>query len=184
MTKPGLSRRPGARLPVAVRPADPRARGRGRRGRLVLGRSGRRYLDFSSQLVNVNLGHQHPVVVRAIQEQAATRCTVAPSFGNATRGEAARLSAEVAPGYLRRVFFTNGGTEANEHAVRMARLTTARHKVLAAYRSCHGATAASLTLTGAPRRWASALVCKNRVGQVRQGRRRGRGARSEYGCRD
>ncbi|GAA2395788.1 aspartate aminotransferase family protein [Dactylosporangium salmoneum] len=117
--------------------------------------SGRRYLDFASQLVNLNLGHQHPRVVAAIQEQAAKLCTIAPTFGNAARSEAARLIAEVAPGDLRHVFFTNGGTEANEHAVRMARGTTGRHKVLAAYRSYHGATTGSITLTGDPRRWAN-----------------------------
>jgi taurine---2-oxoglutarate transaminase len=116
---------------------------------------GRRYLDFSSQLVNLNLGHQHPVVVAAIQAQAAKLCTVAPIFANDKRSEAARLIAELAPGDLRYVFFTNGGTEANEHAVRMARLTTGRHKVLATYRSYHGATTGSITLTGDPRRWAN-----------------------------
>jgi taurine--2-oxoglutarate transaminase len=114
---------------------------------------GTRYLDFSSQLVNLNLGHQHPALVAAIQQQAATLCTVAPPFANDTRGEAARLIAEVAPGDLDRVFFTNGGTEANEHAIRMARLTTGRHKILATYRSYHGATTGSITLTGDPRRW-------------------------------
>jgi taurine--2-oxoglutarate transaminase len=114
---------------------------------------GTRYLDFSSQLVNLNLGHQHPRVVAAIQEQAASLCTIAPSFGNAARGEAARLIAEVAPGDLNHVLFTNGGTEASEHAVRMARLATGRHKVLATYRSYHGATTGSITLTGDPRRW-------------------------------
>jgi taurine--2-oxoglutarate transaminase len=116
---------------------------------------GRRYLDFSSQLVNLNLGHQHPRVVAAIQEQAAQLCTIAPTFGNAARSTAARLIAEVAPGDLQHVFFTNGGTEANEHAVRMARGTTGRHKILAAYRSYHGATTGSITLTGDPRRWAN-----------------------------
>src|SRR5690349_8777475 len=117
--------------------------------------NGTRYLDFSSQLVNLNLGHQHPRVVAAIQEQAALLCTVAPSFANPARSEAARLIAEVAPGELSHVFFTNGGTEANEHAVKMARLTTGRHKILAAYRSYHGATTGSITLTGDPRRWAN-----------------------------
>ncbi|MEV4133364.1 aspartate aminotransferase family protein [Dactylosporangium sp. NPDC049742] len=117
--------------------------------------AGTRYLDFSSQLVNLNLGHQHPRVVAAIQEQAGLLCTVAPSFANPARSEAARLIAEVAPGDLSHVFFTNGGTEANEHAVKMARLTTGRHKILAAYRSYHGATTGSITLTGDPRRWAN-----------------------------
>ncbi|WP_412537803.1 aspartate aminotransferase family protein [Longispora sp. K20-0274] len=116
---------------------------------------GRRYLDFSSQLVNLNLGHQHPRVVGAIQEQAAKLCTVAPTFANDARSEAARLIAEVSPGDLSHVFFTNGGTEAVEHALRMARLTTGRHKILSAYRSYHGATAGSITLTGDPRRWGS-----------------------------
>jgi len=114
---------------------------------------GTRYLDFSSQLVNLNLGHQHPALVEAIQRQAGVLCTVAPPFANDVRGEAARLIAEVAPGELDHVFFTNGGTEANEHAVRMARLATGRHKVLSTYRSYHGATTASISLTGDPRRW-------------------------------
>jgi taurine---2-oxoglutarate transaminase len=115
--------------------------------------SGKRYLDFSSQLVNMNIGHQHPRLVEAIQRQAAELCTVAPFFANDKRGEAARLIAEVAPGDLNRVFFTNGGAEANENAVRMARLHTGRHKVLSMYRSYHGATATAITATGDPRRW-------------------------------
>src|SRR6188472_3513534 len=77
---------------------------------------GTRYLDFSSQLVNVNIGHQHPKLVAAIQEQAATLCTVAPGMANEARSEAARLIAELAPGDLEMVFFTNGGTDANENA--------------------------------------------------------------------
>jgi taurine--2-oxoglutarate transaminase len=116
---------------------------------------GRRYLDFSSQLVNVNLGYQHPAVIEAIKEQAGRLVTVAPSFSNDTRSEAARLIAEVAPDGLERVFFTNGGADANENAVRMARLHTGRSKVLATYRSYHGATTGAITLTGDPRRWAS-----------------------------
>ena len=117
--------------------------------------SGKRYLDFSSQLVNVNIGYQHPKLVAAIQEQAAKLCTIAPTFANDARSEAARLIAEVAPGDLNAVFFTNGGAEANENAIRMARLHTGRHKILAAYRSYHGATAGAIALTGDPRRWAS-----------------------------
>lgn len=114
---------------------------------------GRRYLDFSSQLVFTNLGHQHPALVAAIHAQAERLCTVAPAFANDVRGELARLIAERAPGDLDMVFFTNGGTEANEHALRMARLHTGRFKVLSAYRSYHGATGASITMTGEPRRW-------------------------------
>jgi taurine--2-oxoglutarate transaminase len=116
---------------------------------------GRRYLDFSSQLVNLNIGHQHPRLVAAIQEAAGRLCTIAPSFANADRSEAARLITELAPGDLDMVFFTNGGAEATENALRLARLHTGRHKVLAAYRSYHGATAGAITLTGDPRRWPS-----------------------------
>ena len=117
--------------------------------------AGKRYLDFSSQLVNVNIGYQHPKLVAAIQEQAGRLTTISPAFANDARSEAARLITELAPGDLNRVFFTNGGAEANENALRMARLHTGRHKVLAAYRSYHGATAGSIALTGDPRRWAS-----------------------------
>ncbi|CAL9499021.1 5-aminovalerate aminotransferase DavT [Streptomyces sp. enrichment culture] len=116
---------------------------------------GRRYLDFSSQLVNTNIGHQHPKVVAAIQEQAGRLCTLAPGFAVDVRSEAARLIAERTPGDLDKVFFTNGGAEAVENAVRMARLHTGRQKVLSAYRSYHGATAAAINLTGDPRRWPS-----------------------------
>ena len=117
--------------------------------------SGKRYLDFSSQLVNVNIGYQHPKLVAAIQEQAGKLATISPAFANDARSEAARLIAEVAPADLDTVFFTNGGADANENAIRMARLHTGRNKVLAAYRSYHGATAGAIALTGDPRRWAS-----------------------------
>jgi taurine--2-oxoglutarate transaminase len=116
---------------------------------------GRRYLDFSSQLVFASLGHQHPAIVAAIKEQAERLCTLAPGYASDVRGEAARLIVEVAPEGLNRVLFTTGGTEAIEHAVRMARLQTGRPKVLAAYRSYHGSTTTSIHLTGDPRRWAS-----------------------------
>jgi taurine---2-oxoglutarate transaminase len=117
--------------------------------------SGKRYLDFSSQLVNVNIGYQHPKLVAAIQEQAARLTTIAPGFANDARSEAARLIAELAPGDLDKVFFTNAGAEAVENALRMARVHTGRHKVMAAYRSYHGATAGAIAVTGDPRRWAS-----------------------------
>ena len=117
--------------------------------------AGNKYLDFSSQLVNVNIGYQHPKLVAAIQEYAGRLCTIAPPFANDMRSEAARLLAELAPGTLNKVFFTNGGADANEHAVRMARLHTGRNKVLATYRSYHGATSGAITLTGDPRRWGS-----------------------------
>ncbi|GAA3602921.1 aspartate aminotransferase family protein [Marihabitans asiaticum] len=117
--------------------------------------AGTEYLDFSSQLVNVNIGYQHPRLVAAIQEQAGRMATLAPGFANDMRSEAARMIAEKAPGDLEHVFFTNGGAEANENALRMARIHTGRHKILSAYRSYHGATAGSIALTGDPRRWAS-----------------------------
>ncbi len=116
---------------------------------------GKSYLDFASQLVNVNIGHQHPKLVAAIAEQATRICTIQPAFANDARSEAARLIAEVAPGTLNKVFFTNGGAEAIENAMRMARLHTGRHKILATYRSYHGATAGAITATGDPRRWPS-----------------------------
>ncbi|MGC1184955.1 MAG: aspartate aminotransferase family protein, partial [Candidatus Dormiibacterota bacterium] len=117
--------------------------------------SGRRYLDFASQLVFLNLGYQHPALIAAIKAQAEVMCTLAPDFANNRRSELAGLIAARAPGDLNYVFFTNAGTEANEHALRMARLHTSRHKVLSAYRSYHGATGGSIALTGDPRRWAS-----------------------------
>lgn len=116
---------------------------------------GTRYLDFSSQLVNVNIGHQHPKLVAAIQQAAGKLCTIAPVHANEARSEAARLIASHAPGDLNMVFFTNGGAEATENAVRLARAHTGRHKVLSMYRSYHGATAGAIQLTGEPRRWAS-----------------------------
>ncbi len=124
-------------------------------GCTVTTEDGRTFLDFSSQLVNTNLGHQHPDVVAAIQEQAARLCTIAPQHGYEARYRAAELIVDHSFEGAAKVFFTNGGTEANEHAVRMARLVTGRPKVLAAYRSYHGATATSINLTGDPRRWAS-----------------------------
>ncbi|MBM7503397.1 aspartate aminotransferase family protein [Agromyces aurantiacus] len=116
---------------------------------------GNAYLDFSSQLVNLNLGHQHPDLVAAIQQQAGRLATIQPALANDVRGELARRIAEVAPGDLDTVFFTNGGADANEHAVRMARAVTGRRKVLSMYRSYHGGTATAISLTGDPRRWAN-----------------------------
>ena len=114
---------------------------------------GNAYLDFSSQLVNLNLGHQHPDLVAAIQQQAGRLATIQPSMANDVRGELARRIARVAPGTLDKVFFTNGGADANEYAVRMARRVTGRRKVLSMYRSYHGGTSTAISLTGDPRRW-------------------------------
>lgn len=117
--------------------------------------TGRRYLDLGSQLVNVNLGHRHPRLIEAIRRQSEQLCTAAPTFAVDVRTEAAAMIVDRAPAGMERVFFTNGGAEANENAVRMARLHTGRHKVLSAYRSYHGATATAIALTGEPRRWPS-----------------------------
>jgi len=124
-------------------------------GRCFWDYTGKRYLDFSSQFINSNIGHGHPKVVAAIKAQADRICMIAPTFANDQRSEAARLIAELAPGDLDHVFFTNGGAEANEHAVRMARGHTGRPKVLSAYRSYHGGTSTAIGLTGDPRRWAN-----------------------------
>ena len=123
------------------------------KGVYVSDEDGNTYLDFSSQLVNVNIGHQHPKVVAAITEQAQLLATIAPQHGNPQRYRAAELILDHSFDGAAKVFFTNGGTEANEHAVRLARLHTGRQKVLAAYRSYHGATSTSINLTGDPRRW-------------------------------
>src|SRR6266545_1553638 len=125
----------------------------GAEGRYFWDYEGKRYLDFASQLVNLNIGHQHPKVVAAIKEQAEKLCTIGPPMANDKRSELARLIAEVMPGDLNRTFFTNGGAEANENAVKLARWVTGRHKVIARYRSYHGATGGAITLTGDPRRW-------------------------------
>src|SRR3954469_11481113 len=122
-------------------------------GRYFWDFSGKRYLDFASQLVNLALGHQHPKLVAAIQEQAGRLCTIAPSLANDKRSELARLLAEGMPGDLNHTFFTNGGAEANENAIKLARWVTGRDKVVVRYRSYHGATAAAVSATGDPRRW-------------------------------
>ncbi|GAA4378811.1 aspartate aminotransferase family protein [Paeniglutamicibacter cryotolerans] len=124
-------------------------------GSYVWDGEGNKLLDLSSQLVNTNIGHQHPKVVAAIQEQAGKLCTIAPQHVNDARSEAARLIAELTPGDLNHVFFTNGGADAVEHAIRMARLHTGKHKVLAAYRSYHGGTQLAVNVTGDPRRFAN-----------------------------
>ncbi|MCU1455054.1 MAG: aspartate aminotransferase family protein [Acidimicrobiales bacterium] len=114
---------------------------------------GNRYLDFSSQLVNTNIGHQHPAVVRAIQRQAGRLCTIAPHHANEARSDAASRIAALAPAGLDHVFFTNGGADAIENAIRMARVHTGRQKVVSLYRSYHGNTTSAIVATGDPRRW-------------------------------
>jgi taurine--2-oxoglutarate transaminase len=125
----------------------------GAEGRYFWDFDGKRYLDFASQLVNVSIGHQHPRVIAAIKEQAEKLCTIGPPMATEPRSTLARLLSEVTPGDLTMSFFTNGGAEANENAIKLARWYTGRHKVIARYRSYHGATAGAITLTGDPRRW-------------------------------
>ena len=113
---------------------------------------GKEYLDFSSQLVNMNIGHQHPKVIQAIKDQADTITMVAPPYANLARGQAAQRILARAGSSFGSVFFTNGGADANENAIRMARLTTGRDKVLSTYRSYHGNTGAAVVATGDWRR--------------------------------
>ncbi len=113
---------------------------------------GKRYLDFSSQLVNTNAGHQHPRIIEAIKRQADTLATLAPASANAVRGGAAQRILSHAPDTMHKVFFTNGGADANENAIRMARLHTGRDKVISRYRSYHGNTGAAIVATGDWRR--------------------------------
>nr|WP_227425680.1 aspartate aminotransferase family protein [Pengzhenrongella sicca] len=121
-------------------------------GSLVWDFDGTSYLDFASQLVNVNIGHRHPRVVAAIQAQADVLPTVAPANANLTRGQAASAIVGHAPAGMSKVFFTNGGADANENAIRLARLHTGRDKILSAYRSYHGNTGAAVVATGDWRR--------------------------------
>ncbi len=116
---------------------------------------GKDYLDFSSQLVNLNIGHQHPKVVQAIQEQAARFCFAQPGYATEPRGRLGEMLAQVTPGNLSKSFFCLGGAEANENAIKLARMVTGRWKVLARYRSYHGATHGAIALTGDHRRWAA-----------------------------
>jgi taurine--2-oxoglutarate transaminase len=115
---------------------------------------GKRYYDFSSQLMNTNIGHQHPKVVKAIQDQAAQICFVHPGSATEVRGLLGKKIAEVTPGNLKKTFFTLGGAEAVENAIKIARFFTGRHKILSRYRSYHGATHGAIALTGDYRRLA------------------------------
>ncbi len=114
---------------------------------------GERILDFNSQLMSVNIGHNHPKVIQAIKDQADTGLTyVYPGTATEPRARLGKLLSEVVPGWLNTFFFTLGGAEANENAIKMARQFTGRQKILARYRSYHGGTGATLALTGDPRR--------------------------------
>jgi taurine--2-oxoglutarate transaminase len=116
---------------------------------------GKRYLDFNSQLMCTNIGHGHPKVIEAIKAQAETLAYANPFMATEPRARLGAKLAEITPGDIDTFFFTNGGAEANENAIKLARFVTGRHKILARYRSYHGGTAGAITLTGDPRRWAA-----------------------------
>jgi taurine--2-oxoglutarate transaminase len=115
---------------------------------------GKRFIDFNSQLMSVNIGHGDPRVIEAIHQQASTLAYASPFMATEPRARLGAKLAEITPGDIDTFFFTNGGAEANENAIKIARAFTGRHKILARYRSYHGATAGSISLTGDPRRWA------------------------------
>jgi taurine--2-oxoglutarate transaminase len=123
---------------------------------------GKKYLDFSCQLVFTNIGHQHPKVVKAIQDQAAVLATIAPQHANDARNEAAKRIVELAGPKFKKVFFTNAGADAVENAIRMARLHTGKNKILTTYRSYHGNTGTAINATGDPRRFPN----ENAIGHV------------------
>lgn len=112
---------------------------------------GKRYLDFQSQLVNANMGHQHPKIVQAIKDQADKLCYIGPAMGSDVRSELAAIMYDITPPNITSTFFTTGGSAANETAIRLARHYTGRNKIVARYRSYHGATGGTLSLTGDPR---------------------------------
>jgi taurine---2-oxoglutarate transaminase len=116
---------------------------------------GKRFLDFNSQLMCVNIGHGDERVIRAIQDQAASLAYANPFMTTEPRARLGAKLAAITPGDIDSFFFTNGGAEANENAIKVARWVTGRHKILARYRSYHGGTAGAITLTGDPRRWAA-----------------------------
>src|SRR5258706_6459720 len=114
----------------------------------------KRFIDFSSQLMSVNSGHGDPRVIQAISDQAATLAYANPFMATDVRARLGAKLAEITPGDIDTFFFTNGGAEANENAIKLARFFTGRHKIIARYRSYHGATAGAISLTGDPRRCA------------------------------
>jgi taurine--2-oxoglutarate transaminase len=116
---------------------------------------GKRYLDFNSQLMCTNIGHGHPHVVEAIKRQAEILPYANPFMATEPRARLGQKLAEITPGDIDTFFFTNGGAEANENAIKIARMFSGRHKIMARYRSYHGGTAGAISLTGDPRRWAA-----------------------------
>jgi len=124
----------------------------GGKGVVIWDETGKKYLDFSSQLFNVNAGHQHPRVIAAIRDQAEKLCYVGPSPANETRAELCRILAEITPGDLTKTFLSSGGATANENAIKIAKAYTGRPKIISRWRSYHGATYGAMSVTGDPRR--------------------------------
>jgi taurine--2-oxoglutarate transaminase len=115
---------------------------------------GKRYLDFNSMTMCVNIGHGDERVIKAMMNQAAILTYAAPGMNTQPRAKLAKMLADITPGSISTFLFTLGGADANENAVKLARAFTGRHKILARYRSYHGATAGAMALTGDPRRLA------------------------------
>ncbi len=124
------------------------------KGVYLFDRAGKRYLDFSSQLMNVNIGHGHPAVTKAVVKQMNEVSYVAPSMATEVRGLLGERLAQITPGSLSKTFFTTGGAEAIENAIKLARLYTGRHKIITHYRSYHGATNGAISAGGDPRKLA------------------------------
>jgi taurine--2-oxoglutarate transaminase len=117
--------------------------------------AGKRYIDMNSQLMCVNIGHGNRRVIEAIKRQADELVYAGPGMATAVRARVGKMLAELTPGDLNSFFFTLGGAEANENAIRIARTVSGRQKIMVRYRSYHGATAGAISLTGDPRRWAN-----------------------------
>ncbi len=124
----------------------------GGKGAVIWDDAGKEYLDFSSQLFNLNLGHQHPKVIAAIKEQVEKLAYIGPGPANETRSELCRVLAEITPGDLTKTFLSSGGGTANENAIKIAKAYTGRPKIISRWRSYHGATYGAMSITGDPRR--------------------------------
>lgn len=124
------------------------------KGVYLYARGGKRYIDFSSQLMNVNIGHGHPKVAEAVAKQMSEVSYVYPGMITKVRGDLGKKLTEISPGNLTKTFFTLGGAEAVENAVKLARIYTGRHKIIAQYQSFHGASYGAFSAGGDPRRLA------------------------------
>jgi taurine--2-oxoglutarate transaminase len=123
-------------------------------GCYIIDANGKRYLDFSAQLMCMNLGHKNQAVIDSIAKQAQDLAYILPGYTTTARAELSKLLLEVLPKGLNKFFFTTSGTDANEAAFKIARMYTGKTKIIARYRSYHGSTAGSIAATGDPRRWA------------------------------